>query len=128
MDDLEMLLYVVCARCVTPGVTPARTLRISAWGARALGWIATRQPAHAQERAERLAWRWVSLVAGGDCYDRAVAARWWLARRSTPVEVVIGVRAGRASGEVEGHAWIEDQAGGVYLMERGAGYREVTRG
>lgn len=121
-----MWLYGVCARCVTRGVTPARTLRISARGARVLGRLAVHRPVQAQERAEKLAWRWVSLVRGGDCYDRAVAARWWLARRSTWVDVVIGVRGG--VGGVEGHAWIEDQTGGVYLMEQDAGYREVARG
>lgn len=133
MDDLEMCVYAWVAGRVTHSQSPAQTLRVSdrvahglkSWGKRSGG----EAPGALCERAERLAWRWVHRVMGarGDCYDRAVAARWWLARRGVHVKVIIGVRKG-GNKRVEGHAWIEDEQGACYLVGEGAGYTEVSRG
>lgn len=132
MDDLEMCVYAFFAGRLTHKRSPAQTLRTSARRARQLsrlsGSARRGDPASRCQRAEQLSWRWVRLVVGarGDCYDRAVAARWWLARRGVHVHVIIGVR-GRPQ-ELEGHAWIEDEQGRRYLVEQGAAYREVSRG
>ncbi len=129
MDELEMMCCAMYARWVTRSRAPAETLRHARRVARVLSRrddsLATRELC---TRASNLAERWVRrLGVGGDCYDRAVAATWWLAWRGVRVEIVIGVRKGE-SGEIEGHAWIEDREGLIFLMEEGAGYREVARG
>ena len=124
METIEMVIYLIIARALTRARSPQGALNASA----ALsGWFhrADRRGGEALwRRAEQLAHR-ASRLVRGDCYDRAVGARWWLAKRGVRSDVVLGVRRGASW---EGHAWLEGAEGQSVLIEPGAGYREVGRG
>lgn len=128
-ENIEMLLWLGAAYLFTRKLTPEQ---ITLWSARSAAWlnnggsISSSSAPDVCDLAACLALRW-SRVIHGDCYDRAVAMRWWCARRGLDLQVVLGIRRG-ARGDVEGHAWIEDMQGELYLVQQDAGYQEVTRG
>lgn len=129
--NVEMCVWAGVARIWTRVWSPREAMRSSAVLAKILQRAVARshrEPAgEVCARGEVLAWRWVSVL-GGDCYDRALAMRWWCATRGVELSCVIGVRRG-GTGAIEGHAWVCDRAREeIYLMEEGAGYREVARG
>lgn len=127
--NVEMCAWAALARLWTRAWSPGEAMRSSAVLARV---VRRSSSATGREaicaRGESLAWRWVSRF-GGDCYDRALAMRWWCSRRGVGVTCAIGVRRSAGGEAIEGHAWtIDEESGEVYLMEDGAGYREVARG
>jgi|GEM_PF-2548975 len=132
--QLEALLYMVCARVCSRRLSPARSLWVSAQLADSLGRFPVRGGGdeRARHEVEALVWRAHRLLAAcgvvTDCYDRALAARWWLVRRAVSSEVVFGLR--REAGVWEGHAWLEFDDGDDeerLFVEESLGYREIAR-
>ena len=123
LEQLEALVGLVAARLISRRMAPGRSMAL---GARVGRWL-HRGPsgAGAAGRVEPLMWRGSRLVPGVDCYDRALATRWWLARRGVESEIVIGFRRGLEGWE--GHAWIELPDAQALFVTPEAGYREVAR-
>ena len=77
------------------------------------------------DAVERAIWRIDRFVPGSTCIHRAVAGHRMLTRRGVEARVVIGLRSGDA---LEGHAWIEIDAGHHLqrvFVEDDAGYQSV---
>ena len=136
-DHLEMIVSLAISRVVSRTVSPARSLWLGRQIAETLSLLAPAVPEEGaprggraidhQQRAERLVWRAARLpwFAKADCYDRALAVRWWLAKRGVASQVVFGLR--KEHGAWEGHAWLELGDGSKLFVEESLGYREIAR-
>jgi hypothetical protein len=129
---IESLIYMIAARVIVRryelhealGVIRALSAQILRVMGEEIGDDQERMIVEEMKSALVWFYRW-SRVLGGDCKERALSGRLWMARRGVRSQVVVGVRS--VSGQWEGHAWLEGERWRLFVDEGNAGYKELFR-